>query len=733
MTDDLLARRDALRAELAALTGPARTRPLLELGQLCAHLHQRAGITSPAARPYLLEAIEALDEAYDRLDPGDANRVRCGTTLGMLLGGKLLAEPPRAQDPERDRAIALVGEALTTGAIGPVQRMTAHMVVGVLLVMRTMSRMQDPTRLMGAINGATPPEDLADLDSGLEHLAVVRVDPTAPAEARKMAETLTTMAEALRGLLGGFGGGPAGADLGTMMEALSTLQNLQKDNFGLRMPQVLPEGAFGPIVTDQPVVDRPVAVFPGAPLDEEPVAPPEPAPRTDVEGLRDSVRKLLTGGGDLLETLAGLLRAGEAPPWIDDFVAATGSVVYAEADSEDEADAEDEDDATPTGLDHLLHAAALYLRGLRDTGGWGEEEDEADGDTAAATESVLAAAATLPDAQPDAVPTLVFLAGLCSEAAVAGVAERLTGLRAAVRALGAESLLLPEPAEGLALNAASGRIEPCDAPGDGSVVVGPEAPGISGHWFASLSQLLDVAARKLRPVTADPVFVVNPRGDREAATMQAMALRRLLYPRSTGLGQVVENVDGAGTANEVRRSMGASLLHLDCGVSAAGMLELADGGELDVAELTASAGAAGMKGPAGSAEMSGPAGPAGMSGPAGSASSPELEGGLAILPPGRFHPLADQLLAAGFAGVIGWAGPVPDPLAALLVFVVHQELAESGGTPAEAVRRARRWLLDPDRDRERLPALLTGYADRLNATPGTDLAVVAATLVYRGP
>ncbi|MFD0636786.1 hypothetical protein ACFQ9X_39645 [Catenulispora yoronensis] len=90
------------------------------------------------------------------------------------------------------------------------------------------------------------------------------------------------------------------------------------------------------------------------------------------------------------------------------------------------------------------------------------------------------------------------------------------------------------------------------------------------------------------------------------------------------------------------------------------------------------------------------------------------------------------MLAAGFGGVVGWTRPVPGPLAALAIFVVHQELVERGQPPAEAVRRARRWLCDPERAGERLPALLTGCVDVLAATPDAELGAAAAALVYRG-
>lgn len=59
--------------------------------------------------------------------------------------------------------------------------------------------------------------------------------------------------------------------------------------------------------------------------------------------------------------------------------------------------------------------------------------------------------------------------------------------------------------------------------------------------------------------------------------------------------------------------------------------------------------------------------------------------------------LATAFLAAGARTVIGSLWPVPDGHTSVLMFLVHHHL-RAGASPAEAMRRARTWALDPDRE-----------------------------------
>ncbi|WP_045743998.1 hypothetical protein [Actinoplanes rectilineatus] len=70
-------------------------------------------------------------------------------------------------------------------------------------------------------------------------------------------------------------------------------------------------------------------------------------------------------------------------------------------------------------------------------------------------------------------------------------------------------------------------------------------------------------------------------------------------------------------------------------------------------------------------------------------------GGLAVLAPGR-DPFADDLLDAGFTGVIGWRRPVPGPVALAATVVLHRELlADADPEPAVVLRRIQSWMRVP--------------------------------------
>jgi hypothetical protein len=220
---------------------------------------------------------------------------------------------------------------------------------------------------------------------------------------------------------------------------------------------------------------------------------------------------------------------------------------------------------------------------------------------------------------------------------------------------------------------------------------------------SSGAQAIALAARPVVPVDAEPLFVVNPRGDRDPEMAEVLVLRRLFYPHSTCLGRGLEPVDGAGTPDDVlARLPGTSLVHLACGVRHDGRteLQLAGGTILDATAIR---------------------GPAKADG-----------GGLVVLAeagPDGFAAEAEVFLDAGFAGVIGWQRPVPAPFAALALFMAHLMLVDHRMPPASAVGAVHRWMLDPERD---LPPFLTGA--HLNAVATIDLTRPAlwAALAYRG-
>lgn len=191
--------------------------------------------------------------------------------------------------------------------------------------------------------------------------------------------------------------------------------------------------------------------------------------------------------------------------------------------------------------------------------------------------------------------------------------------------------------------------------------------GSTASYVCSGAQVIELAGRSRRPLTEAPVFVANPRRDRQQASMDALLLRRTFYPRSTGLGETVENVDGDGTSDEVRARLDASMLHLGCGVTADGGLELAGPAVLEPARIGA--------------------------GP------PATAGGLAVLPPAATGAaaLTDALLASRFAGVVRFRDTIPNDVASLVYLVLHAQLVDSGSDPASAVAAVRSWLADPHR------------------------------------
>jgi hypothetical protein len=230
----------------------------------------------------------------------------------------------------------------------------------------------------------------------------------------------------------------------------------------------------------------------------------------------------------------------------------------------------------------------------------------------------------------------------------------------------------------------------------------------SGHRLAedvvishvgSGSELVRLARRPVRPVGEEPVFVVNPTGDRDPETADMLVVRRLFYPRSVCLGRATEPVDGAGTREEVlARLPDASLVHLACGVTPAGF-QLAGGDRLDAATLRALPTA--------------------------------NRGGLAIIAEstrGAFAALSGPLLDAGFSGVIGWLRPVDPRFAALALFMVHDMLVDQRFAPAYAVSAAQRWMLDTCR-------VVPTYLPAVHATivETTDLRGPSLwALAYRG-
>jgi hypothetical protein len=731
-----------LEAELAGLTGSARAQTLIQLGQAQWLRYWRTGIGSQVALPHLDQTIVRLDEALGYLEPGDSLRVHTTSMLGVSRCLRHSAHKGPVTD--RDAGIPLLEEALAAppGNLPPPTTGMARAMLGEAYLRRSMEILQSQDALMAAMTRGAPAGAIADMERAIEMLRVVAAEATAPQMAQTAGKMLR-MAEAMRTILTAFGSPQLSSQLDVLMRSMAEMQQMvreiETDGFGLgshitnmsftdtewtqhadsmdfpsamfREPDVAGDVARGQVRRE--AEERPER--PERPEQPERHDRPERARfEADVDAMRADLRTL-TGVGsgdsggdgsdarDVFAVAADLLRAAEPPAWIDEFVASAAGIVHSAE--------------PPSGTDHFLLAVALHLRSRRDgdDDGWGEDfGGTTDRDAQAAVASLLAAAETVPDEDPDAIPTLVRLAELSPEGTLEALGSRLGGLTALLQSVGAEAVDLPEPADSLRWNAAESRFEPAGEPCEARTLVvvdggSPRESRPSGSasgfasglasvsedevtvsYVASLSQLRTLSQRKIRPVAEDPVFVANPRGDRMPTAVEAMLLRRSFYPHSVGLGSLIEAADGAGTAKEVRARLEASMLHLACGVTQAGALQLADSSELDLTDVEVK------------------------------------HGGVVILPPHHLQPLADILLTAGFTGIIGWRRPVSEDFAAVAYFLLHTELADVGRTPAAAVRAVRKQLREPDLGT--LPPLLASRFEATTDAGGEDWTA----LVYRG-
>jgi hypothetical protein len=74
--------------------------------------------------------------------------------------------------------------------------------------------------------------------------------------------------------------------------------------------------------------------------------------------------------------------------------------------------------------------------------------------------------------------------------------------------------------------------------------------------------------------------------------------------------------------------------------------------------------------------------------------------GVAILPAAAAEAspmLADALIDAGFASVIGWLRQVPAAAESLVLFLLHARLVDDGLDAPAAVHSVREWLTEPGR------------------------------------
>jgi len=252
-------------------------------------------------------------------------------------------------------------------------------------------------------------------------------------------------------------------------------------------------------------------------------------------------------------------------------------------------------------------------------------------------------------------------------------------------------------------------------------------------YAATGRQLVDAARREWLPPDANPVLVANPAGDLLFwAASEVEAIRAAQYPHATTYGRTSGPVAGRGLPEEVLRwfpgssESVASLLHLACHAHTGepptrSFLALAaprtarqDGRQrsepLPVARILQQA----LQRP------------------------PAAPGGLVVLSAcvsdlaDRDHDealtLATAVLAAGAAGVVGSRWVVDNAGTPILMFMLHHGLRQ-GLLPADALRAAQVWMLDPGREVPGdMPQSLTDEVAR------TDLTAVGtwAAFTYQG-
>jgi hypothetical protein len=596
--------------------------------------------------------------------------------------------------PETDRetGIPLLEEGLALPATPPAQRAILRTSLGQLLLGRALRGLQSGKLLARLVTTGAGADDRRDVDRAQACFREVIADATLPREMRSAAEALLALAEAVAGITGTTGS-PGGLDFSGLQKAVTAIQEVQRQHNAAR-PDGIPGLFSADAMAAMDPLDRPVAVMDG--VAPEPVARPARSTPVATVAVPDAVRlradfqDRLGAPGRTLTTVRDLLRPGVPAPdaeRLDDLVALASLLVDAPGSGAD---------------DHLLLAAALLLRSRASPGGWGE--DDGDGDRRAAVRSLGVAAAVLPGRRADAVAVAYRLATLLDEHLPTDESRVRLGnafaeVTAALRTSGVDVLGFPDPEGTLLLVAATGRFETAPAgrrmPSrvvlTGEVALGTD---VRVSYVRTGADLVTLAARRLRPIGEAPVLVVNPRGDRDHESAEAEILRREFYPGAVVFGTTPGPVDGPGDLGDVRAHLHASLLHLGCGVTKGGELELARGTQLGLRRVTAD--------------------------------RPASRGGLAVLPPGAPAALTHALLAGPCTAVVVWPGPVPAPIASLGRLRLHAELA-GGGSVAAAVHRVRDWLLDPRRD---VPAYLPEQLSRVARS--TEPGAYATELRHHG-
>lgn len=224
-------------------------------------------------------------------------------------------------------------------------------------------------------------------------------------------------------------------------------------------------------------------------------------------------------------------------------------------------------------------------------------------------------------------------------------------------------------------------------------------------YAVSARMMCQIAARPTGPARS-ALIVGDPTGDLPAAGAEARAIHHRFYPDATYLGHSPTGTPaGAGTPDEVStwidQATGPSLLHFAChghvepGRPGDSHLALA-GGRLTARDLLEASRLSTLQ-----VER------------VFLAACTTSHGGATY---DEAFSLATAFLAAGAGTVIGSLWRVPDTATSLLMYVVHHNLTVNALPPADALRGAQLWMLDPHRRPPAgMPADLAGQCDRPDA------------------
>jgi hypothetical protein len=409
---------DQLRAKLAGLRGPSRVGPLMELTQELVNRHWQIGPGRPEGLPLLNEAIGTAEEAYGYFDAKAPWRRQMAAQLGTLVGARHLAHG--SPEADRVRAIALLEDGLGMPQLPPAVQIMCRLTLGQLYLI-TSTRALSGVNLASMTAGtALPATAEADVDRAIRCFREVLDGPAVSAEGRHTAESLLTMADALRTIVVALRGGPSMQTINKLMDAVKVFQRFHEEQ-SARAGRGFGTGVLSLYDAERLAgadpLDRPVMMMDVKPAPPKPRPKPVPMPPADdrVEAMRSRLRDLVAHGFDLFAAIERLLAPGAGRPPVDevDEVVALATAVI--------------DSGRADRTDNLLYALGLLLR-ARTAGSPANRPDVDD-----AADQLLRAAGSSSPVPPDVLRIMHNLAAALDRLQPgAEVTDRLTSTLAGV-------------------------------------------------------------------------------------------------------------------------------------------------------------------------------------------------------------------------------------------------------------------------------------------------------------